>query len=192
MKQEVHPKVRADIELKIKRILGKYLEPSAVSKNKYIDAAYYFFWRWYYRLTSELYCKCKYAVQRLYRGYDDLDKWNAAWHIARKAVPVLRAMRNEFHGTSIKWHREDRFGNIIELSADEVFANSKSNTWEEPVAFTEAEWRAILDDIIFAFQWQIDFDALDGTVNEEEFKKGETRQKRGLRLFSIYYKNLWD
>jgi len=180
-------KNKEEIELQVKRIMGKWYSEPVFSENKYIEASYLFFWKWYYRCTSGLYFKCKYALQRLFRGFDDLDKWNAAWYIARKAIPVLKAMRDNFHSTSIKWHREDRFGNIIELTHDEVFVEG-----EEPLAFTEDEWRAILDDIIFTFQWQIDFDSIDGTIAEEDYKKGNKRQKRGLKFFSIYFNNLWD
>ena len=144
-------KSKQEVELQVKRIMGKWYNEPVFSKNKYIEAAYLFFWKWYYRLTSSLYYNCKYALQRLFRGYDDLDKWNAAWYIARKAVPVLKAMRDKFHGTSIKWHREDRFGNIELLTAEEVYAESKEPGYDGPNAFTEDEWRAVLDDIIFAF-----------------------------------------
>jgi hypothetical protein len=177
-----------EVKLQVKRIMGKWYSEPVFSKNKYIEAMYLFYWKWYYRCTSGLYYNCKYALQRLFRGYDDLDTWNAAWYIARKAIPVLKAMRNKFHGTSIKWHREDRFGNIVKLSYDEVFGNKN----EEPNAFTEEEWRAVLDDIIFAFQWQIDLDTYCDSRDEQAFKAGQKRQNRGLKLFSIYYKNLWD
>jgi hypothetical protein len=183
---------KKQIELRIKRIMGKWYDEPVFSKNKYAEALYLFFWKWYYRLTSSLYFKIKYALQRLFRGYDDLDTWNAAWYIARRAIPVLKAMRNRFHGTSIKWHREDRFGNLELLTVDEVYAGSKEPGYEGPNAFTEDEWGAILDDIIFAFQWQIDLDAYHDTRDEQDFKAGEKRQKRGLQLFSLYYKNLWD
>ena len=107
-------------------------------------------------------------------------------------MPVLTAMRNSFHGTSLKWHIEDRFGNIELRTKDEVFAGCNEPGYKGPASFTENEWCAILDDIIFAFQWQINFDTYDGTVNDKELKAGEKRQARGLQLFSIYYKNLWD
>lgn len=185
-------KNQEDIELQVKRIMGRYYSEPVFSNNKFIESLYLFFWRWYYKLTVGLYYNCKYALQRIVRGFDDLDKWNAAWYIAKKSIPVLTAMRNNFHGTSIKWHTEDRFGNIIELSAEEVFAGSKEPGYEGPNAFTEDEWRGILDDIIFAFQWQIDLDNYQDIRDEEDLKACEKRQKRGLRLFSIYYKNLWD
>jgi len=184
--------IKKDIDKKIYRILGKYLDEPAFSSNKYVEALYFWFWKYYYKFTS-LPFKIKYFFQRLFRGYDDLDKWNAAWYIARKTIPVLKAWRNSnMHGSAIKWHREDRFGNIIELSVDEVYADSEKNGWEGPEAFTLKEWQAIIDDIIFAFQWQIDFDSIDSTVDDKEFKEGNKRQKRGLKLFSIYYNSLWD
>ena len=185
-------KSKQEIELQVKRIMGKWYDEPVFSKNKCMEAIYLFYWGWYYKLTSGLYYKCKYFWQRLSRGYDDLDKWNAAWYIARKAIPVLTAMRNSFHGTSIKLHREDRFGAIELLTIDEVYAGCKEPTYAGPSAFTENEWCAILDDIIFAFQWQINSDSRFDAVSDKELKQGELRQKRGLQLFAIYYKNLWD
>ena len=88
-------------------------------------------------------------------------------------------------GTSIKWHREDRFGNIIELTKDEVYSD------EVPTAFTEEEWRVILDDIIYGFEFILDQDK-DKEFIEEEYNRNYKRHKRGLKLFSIYYMNLWD
>ena len=183
---------KQEVELQVKRIMGKWYDEPVFSNIKCIEATYLFFWRWYYNCTSGVYYKCKYACQRAFRGYDDLDKWNAAWYIARKAVPVLTAMRNSFHGTSLKWHIEDRFGDIELLTVDEVYAGSKEPDYKGPAAFTENEWCAILDDIIFAFQWQISADDYNKPMTDEQMKKGDARQKRGLQLFSIYYKSLWD
>lgn len=157
------------------------------SKNKYVESICLFISRWKYRLTEGLYYKIKYFLQRHIRGYDDLDKWNAAWYIARKSIPVLNAMRNNFVGTSLKWHREDRFGEIVELTKEEVYGSG-----EEPVSFTEDEWRQILDDIIFAFQFTLDQDIPEKEFNEDKYNRRYKKYKRGLKLFSIYYGNLWD
>jgi len=144
--------------------------------------------KWKYNLTKGLFYKLKYFYQRHTRGYDDLDKWNAAWYIARKAIPVLTAMRNNFKGTSLRWHREDRHGNIIELTHDEVFAES------EPIALTENEWCEIIDDIIYAFKFVLDEDDVNNfsSFSQEEYEKNKKKHKRGLKLFSIYLMSLWD
>jgi len=158
------------------------------SRYRSIELFCLFLSRWKYRLTSRLYYNIKYFFQRHIRGYDDLDKWNAAWYIARKAIPVLTAMRNNFKGTSLRWHREDRHGNIIELTQDEVLSES------EPIALTENEWCEIIDDIIYAFKFVLDEDDVNNlsSLNQEDYEKNKKRHKRGLRLFSIYLMSLWD
>lgn len=168
---------------------GHPFSPHVYSKYRPIEKICLFLSRWKYRLTEGLYFKIKYFIQRHTRGYDDLDKWNAAWFIARKAIPVLTAMRNSFHGTSVRWHREDRFGNIIELTKDEVFVDG-----EFPLSLNEDEWRSVLDDIIFAFQYTLNLDNEDAYegIKKELTESGLKRHKRGLKLFSIYYMNLWD
>lgn len=182
--------MKSDTELAIKRIMGKYYLEDPF-KLKILNSLYYSFWKYYYKFIGIPY-KIKYFVQRHTRGYDDLDKWNASWYIARKAAPVLRAMKQKLHGTAIKRHIENRHGIIIELSEEEIYANSNEKDWQGPAAFTEEEWNSILDDIIFAFQFHIDFDTVDGTISEEDAKKGFKRQKRGLQLFAIYFNSLWD
>lgn len=159
------------------------------SRIRCIEKFCIFLSSWRYRLTEGLYFKIKYFIQRHTRGFDDLDKWNAAWYIARKSIPVLTAMRNNFHGTSIRWHTEDRFGNIVELTHDEVFTDD-----EIPIALSEDEWRSVLDEIIYAFQFILDQDNADRfeTFNAHEYEKNKKRHKRGLKLFSIYFMNLWD
>lgn len=182
-------KSKEEINRRLAEIMSSFGGDPVYSKIRIIENLCLFISRWRYKLTSGLYFKLKYFVQRQTRGFDDLDKWNAAWYIARKAVPVLTAMRNSFHGTSIKWHREDRFGNIKELSQEEVFVDDGA-----PAAFTEDEWRAILDDIIYSFKFILDQD--EGVYLEnftqEKYEQDKKRHKRGLKLFSIYFMNLWD
>ena len=48
-------KSKEEAELMVKRILGRYYSEPVFSKNKFIEAYYLFFWRWYYKLTSGLY-----------------------------------------------------------------------------------------------------------------------------------------
>lgn len=185
-----------EIEKKIAEIKSSFNIGSPVYSNiRWVEEVCLFISKWKYRLTEGLYYKIKYFIQRQTRGFDDLDKWNAAWYIARKAIPVLKAFRDKFHGTSVRWHREDRFGNIIELTKDEVFVDD-----EIPSSLSEDEWRAVLNDIIYAFQFPLDTDSetfVEGeglfvNYNQEKYDIAFKRHKRGLKLFSIYYMNLWD
>lgn len=182
------------IEKKIAELMSEYGCPfgdPVYSKYRPIEKLCLFLSRWYYKLTSGLFYKTKYFIQRRTRGYDDLDKWNVAWYIARKAIPVLKDMKENVIGTSIKWHREDRFGNITELTRDEVFTDVEHPD-DHPAAFTLDEWQAILDDIIFAFQYVLDQDIYELEYDRAKHEANYKRHKRGLKLFSIYYMNLWD
>jgi len=179
------------INKKILEIMSRFGGEPVYSNIRWIENTLLFLSRWKYKLTEGLFFNIKYFLQRHTRGFDDLDKWNAAWYISRKAIPVLTAMRNSFKGTSIRWHREDRFGNIIELSSDEVYP---SDGLEAPICLTENEWSDVLDDIIFAFKFVLDEDEETTYTNfsQEVYEEKRKRHKRGLKLFSIYFMNLWD
>lgn len=179
------------INKKIAELQSLFGGEPVYSKNKIIEHFCLFCSRWSYRLTSGLYFKVKYFLQRQTRGFDDLDKWNAGWYIARKAIPVLTAWRNsKMMTSSTKRHIESRHGEIIELSDDEIYRNN-----EEPNYFTLEEWKAILDDIIFAFNFVLDRDCVDSETyefNKELYNTLYKRYKRGMKLLSIYYLCLWD
>ena len=177
-----------NIDKKIKELMSRFHSGDPVySKNTIIEEICLFFSRWTYRLTKGVYFDVKFFIQRLVRGYTDLDKWNAAWYISRKAIPVLTAWRNsEIHGTSIKRHYEDRFGNIIELPDYKIYDNNGI-----PHSFTIEEWRDIIDDIIFAFKFVADSDNNE-EFSEESYREEYKRYKKGMKLLGIYFFSLWD
>lgn len=159
------------------------------SNVRWIECTCLFLSRWRYRLTASLYYSIKYWWQRHTRGYDDLDKWNAGWYIARKAVPVLTAWRNgRMIGTAMRRHMESRHGEIIELSDREMQYDGADSD-----ALSEEEWKAVVDDIIFALQYVIDSDdCAHVDCSAETAAQLHKRHKRGLRLLGIYYTSLWD
>lgn len=177
-----------NINKKIKEIHSRFGGEPVYSKNKYIESFFLFVSRWSYKLTKGIYFDLKYFFQRKTRGFDDLDKWNAGWFIARKAIAVLKEWRNgPIYGTAIKRHREDRHGNIIELKEEELISDDGF-----PAAFTEEEWKATIDDIVFAFEFILNDDLFDGDINSANYKSNYKRHKKGLKLFSIYLTSLWD
>lgn len=180
----------ANINNKIKELQSRWGGEPVYSKIPWVESACLFVSRWHYTLTSGLYHQIKYFVQRHTRGFDDLDKWNAAWYISRKAVPVLTAWRNShIMGTAIKRHIESRHGEIIELDGEKLLLDDAGH----PASFTIEEWKAIIDDIIFAFNFIHDEDAFSSQfVDTEAYVLLSKRYKRGMRLFSIYYMSLWD
>jgi len=163
---------QAEIEQKIKDMLDrnniKVVRASPIRN----------FWNWY---VIDFLTKIKYFIQEHLHGYNETDPWNVAWYIARKTLPPLKKMRNNFHGTSIRYHQQDEQGNIIELK--DVLPGPDTES------LTEQEWRDVLDEIIFAFEYQIKGDEPDFNYFDKNCME---RQKRGLKLFAIYYNNLWD
>lgn len=61
-----------------------------------------------------------------------------------------------------------------------------------PYETTPEKWNEIIDDMIFAFQWNIECEdeKYDALTNEEQRKNWE-RHKRGLELFSKHFRDLW-
>jgi hypothetical protein len=176
------------INKKIAEIMSKYGGTHVYFENETLENICLFISRWKYKLTSGLYFKLKYFFQRQIRGYDDLDKWNAGWYIARKAIAVLKEWRNNtLMGTAMVRHLEDRFGNIIELTDEELETDDGI-----PAAFNEEQWLRIIDDIIFAFEFMINDDLDVGHIDSDEYKASYRRHKKGMKLFSIYVMSLWD
>ena len=176
------------IDKKIKELHSRFGGEPVYSNIRFIEDFCLFVSKWKYWLTEGLYYKLKYFFQRHIRGYDDLDKWNVGWYMARKSIPVLKAWRDSrIMSTSIKHHYEDRHGEIVELSHDEIYNDG------EPNSFTIEEWKAIIDDIIFAFEFVVEGDNnIFNSQGEEEYKKNFKRFKRGMTLLKIYYFSLWD
>jgi hypothetical protein len=157
---------QAEIEQKIKDMLDR-------NNIKIVDMGFLNrLWNWY---VKPFFDRIKYFIQEIVWGYNETDPWNVAWYIARKILPPLKKMRNNFHGTSIRLHKIEKDGTVSELT-DVIFG-------PDTESLTEQEWRSVLDDIIFAFEYQL---------KEDADKKSRKRQKRGLKLFAIYYNNLWD
>jgi len=186
-KRENLPIDKEEIQKRINKMMARFdlYDGHIYSKNKIIEKICLSVSGYTYRIYSFFRFTLLYWWQRHTRGFDDLDKWNAAWYIARKAIPVLTAWKEGFVGTSIKRHIEDRHGNIIELKDEEFNGN------DAPEAFTEEEWKAIIEDIIFAFQFVLKEDVAveyDREVYMQDYK----RHKRGLKLLSIYFMSLWD
>lgn len=178
-----------EIQDRIQQLMSKYdvlWNKPVYSNIKWVEQICLTVSAWYYRHVIQSMYALLYWWQRITRGYDDTDKWNAAWYIARKAIPVLQAMQQNLVGTSVKWHREDRFGNIIELNKAEIYGD------DGPAAFSEDEWKAIIGDIIFAFQYILALDHYDMEYEKDKHEQNYKRHKRGLKLFSIYFMSLWD
>lgn len=195
------------------------------SDNPIIEKASLFFTRTWYKFVTAPLTDLKYKFQEVTRGYSDLDKWNIKTYCARKMVPVLKSIRNDFMGTPLRLHEVNRLGDIVELDVEKI------DRFSDESHFTDEEWRGVLDQMIFSFEFELEQDdpefdikykvypegyqILKDTFWKEhedkehgklysiesksgtkpdytELRKAYKKQRDGLRLFAIYYPNLWD
>ena len=124
-----------------------------------------FYWRYIF-CPPWLYAK--WFLQRHIRGWDNralhgLDHAMFVWFL-----PPLKAYRDNFQGTSFKLPPEE----------------DEDGEW---IAYTEDEWRALLDEIIWALEWIVENQWPVKNYNEEY-----RRVMRGYGLFVKWLPAMWD
>lgn len=61
-----------------------------------------------------------------------------------------------------------------------------------PLGLTSKEWDAILDEMIFAFEWNISEESdIVHNISEEEIQNNWKRYKKGMGLFAKHFRDLW-
>jgi hypothetical protein len=61
-----------------------------------------------------------------------------------------------------------------------------------PDSMTEKEWNAILDDMIFAFEWNQTCESEENEqLTESQQAASWKRHEKGLQLFAQYFRHLW-
>lgn len=132
--------------------------------------------------------------QRCTRGYDDSVTWSLNTHLASVIAPRIKLYR--------KLNSESEYGGMPVRRSDK--------TEGEPDCYTMDEWNAILDEMVWAFEfsqkdWYADnyFDSdpeytKTGVINKEKFNFHEEKWKadferyqRGLKLFAEHFDDLW-
>lgn len=131
-------------------------------------------------------------------GFDYIDSWALYYHNAKWLLPRLKYLRDNFYGTAMN-------------------PNGKTDSNGVPEAYTEDEWREILDKIIFSFDFIINEDKYTKLCYPSDYKWGfktdgksyikwnddrepdfsilepyEKRYNEGMELFIKFYRNLWD
>ena len=198
--------------------------------------------RWDFRLHSKVgnyfsknklivkFCKFidKYIKQRIKIRIDDYDTWSADTTIALVALPLLKRLKELTNGSPLI-DSED-LPDHLKLSKRErkIFNEGHYNkrlkvTEEEKEAINKKHhdgWYWVLDEIIYAFECQVDWDwdsqfhsgnidilwaDVEGTeykemkrgpndthvFDVEGHKKAWDRRNNAMRLFGKYYNALW-
>ncbi len=153
---------------------------------------YWLKWRYY---DIRYFVKSKY--QKVIYGYEFRDAYNLSNALAEWVLPRIRHLRNNFQGVPIK--------------KDDLMTDQGQG------AYTSDEWRAILDSVIFAFEFILEEDDYliqaypkdhkfefhcekDGkivfdqkvTPNYNNYNAALEKYNKGIELFKIHLRNLWD
>lgn len=145
--------------------------------------------------------------QRRTKGYANVECWNLAYSQATWILPRLRYFRDNLHGTPFNQEKQfdkDTSPDVQTLTLEE---------WKDRLDKMIYAFEFILiEDDILEKCYPADYDWGWKLAPEEENNKGSRRlifnddrkpdytyfnecQKRheeGLRLFALYYRNLWD
>lgn len=156
---------------------------------------------WFYRTFGFLFRirTYKFIYQKLTKGFSDQDLWGLSSHISELIYPRIKAFR-KMKKMSVPFFEDDQW-------TDEGFPLPREDGID-PMK----RWNEILDNIVFAFRYDLyeenllskkdreDFEKKYGipydydifALNEEVFNKLQEKYKEGMRLFAVYYNDLWD
>lgn len=134
--------------------------------------------RWYYNTKSWI----KGKTFQLRYGFDYRDTWNLDYKIAKYILPRLKYFRNNLHSVP---PRKDKKAKM---------------TKSGPTCLSIKEWQAVIDKMIFSFQFIVDesglndkyFDKDGCNFNKELYNKDYKKYKQGMKSFMDYFDHLWD
>jgi len=106
--------------------------------------------------------------------------------------PMLKQLKATKHGSPFV-SDEDVPEHLRSTAAPEL--TDKEKEWGETDALFHARWTYVLNEMIFAFDLELNDNWEDEyykNSNYDEMNKVFERQKNGYRLFGKYYQGLWD
>lgn len=110
-----------------------------------------------------------YAWDRVFKGYDSKMVWSLYSEHSKMMVAVLTELRNNHHGSPMP-DKEEEGVDIHKL------------------------WESQLDEMIAGFQAVLDIEELEwgDAFDKKKQKELTTKFEHGMKLFTKYYRNLWD
>jgi hypothetical protein len=123
---------------------------------------------------------------------DEYDTWSMDHTLALIISPMLKQLKATKHGSPFV-SDEDVPEHLRSTAAPELTEDEKN--WGETDALFHARWIYVLNEMIFAFDLELDDEWEDEyykNSNYDEMNKVFERQKNGYRLFGKYYNGLWD
>jgi hypothetical protein len=123
---------------------------------------------------------------------DQYDTWSMDHTLAHIILPMLLQLKATKHGSPYV-EDVDVPEHLRSTSAPELTEDEKR--WGSEDALFHDRWSWVLDEMIFAFELELDEDWEDKyhkTSDYDAMNVINARQKNGYRLFGTYFQGLWD
>ena len=133
-------------------------------KHSWKENVEIFFHRFFHNLKYNFYyAHIYYPLQKLIRGYSDPEWYSFDYYHSKYVIPRLKHLRNNI------------------------------NAWpaQHPEFPAFEDWQKVLDEMIWAFEFNLKMDDLNYTWKYDENDQIK-RMETGLALFAKYYRHLWD
>ncbi len=172
------------------------------------------FYRTYHKIES-LYYSIKYLLQKLFRGYSDIELWSIDATLAPVILKYLKLFKN--------MNRQGYPCCMMDL----IKIKDEHNPTEAEDKLCREKWNEIIDDMIFSFEYAVgnyssaekyhdliypnnkevvikfvpseDDPKMNRMVCEPKleyrrdiYEKLEVKYDKGMMLFSRYFSSLWD
>lgn len=116
--------------------------------------------------------------------------YTAHYAVLDTLISIKYAYQRAFRGCDDKmlFNLDEELGKII----SQVTLKMADKTNSYPDGLTPEKWEGILNDISLGFGSYLEMRSGIYTFEDKEFKRLDKNFKRGLKLFTRYYTNLWD
>lgn len=116
--------------------------------------------------------------------------YTAHYAVLDTLISIKYAYQRAVRGCDDKmlFNLDEELGKII----SQVTLKMADKTNSYPDGLTPEKWEGILNDISLGFGSYLEMRSGIYTFEDKEFKRLDKNFKRGLKLFTRYYTNLWD
>jgi len=157
-----------------------------MNRKKIVDV----FWNhtYYIRNPKQIFYSIKWHAQRKFKGYSDLDVWSTDLSLSKIIFKRLTLFKNsERHS-----YPNDRITpELWEIYLDkmiEAFRIHSENEYYSPEDdFSDIDMKVSEDGRI-----KIISDDVRSAARLEHLKQAEAKFEEGMRLFAVYFRDLWD
>lgn len=148
---------------------------------------------------KRLYHELRYAWQRVWKGYDDVDVFDCSFRFAARMIPILEDYKKNYKSVWLVPYESEYYeqlGNYDECYSRRIFNKEETDTIIDMII-----WHLKMSDNDFAEKWIFGTNVYDdkwetGCRSGKDYKRINDVVKQNkdafMKLFSLFYFDLWD